>query len=148
MKDAYYFPHDSNARMDIRIVELRDVHGWSGYGIYWGIIEVLRDQDSYRFEANKKHLLSTCLGCAYADLEPVLDTCVEVGLLAEKDGYLFSPSLTRRMERMDEIREKRRLAGAKGGSIKQSLSDAKANAKQVLSIKEKESKGNKSKEKN
>jgi hypothetical protein len=34
MKDAYYFPHDSNARMDIRIVELRDAHGWAGYGIY------------------------------------------------------------------------------------------------------------------
>jgi len=140
MKDAYYFPHDSNARMDIRIIELRNIHGWAGYGIYWGIIEVLRDQDSYRFEAEKKHLLNTCLGCAYTDLEPVLSTCVEVGLLAEKDGYLFSPSLTRRMERVDNIREKRRLAGAKGGSVKQSLSNAKANAKQVLSIKEKKRK--------
>jgi hypothetical protein len=50
------------------------------------------------------------------------------------------------MERMDEIREKRKLAGAKGGSVKQSSSDAQANDKQVLSIKEKKRKEKESKE--
>ncbi len=153
VKDAYYFPHDSNARFDIKIAELRQRHGWAGYGLYWGIIEVLRDQDGYKFEANKKQLLSICLSCAYAELEPVLSTCFEVGLLDILDDdveYFFSPSLTRRMQRLDDIREKRKSAGAKGGRAsnkdKQSLSKLEAKEKQCSSSKVKESKVNKRKE--
>lgn len=42
-KEAYYFSHDSNARQDEKIVALRMKHGWEGYGIYWAIVEKLRE---------------------------------------------------------------------------------------------------------
>jgi len=159
-KDAYYFPHDSNARQDVKILKLRIKHGWAGYGLYWGIIEALRDQDNYSFDASEPELISLAVGCSVDELIPVLETCIEVGLLVEEDGKIYSKSLKRRMEYVNEIREKRRIAGKKGGMVrqkeniskthkeqeqykdqaneKQMLSKCLANEKQELSIKEKE----------
>lgn len=165
-KDAYYFPHDSNARQDVKILKLRIKHGWAGYGLYWGIIEALRDQDNYAFEADQPELISLAVGCSIDEITPVLNTCLEVGLLKKEDGYIFSPSLKRRMERVDDIREKRRLAGKKRAEqmqeetkeetedkieesndeqevstclayARQMLSTCSANENQMLSIKEK-----------
>ena len=47
-KDAYYFSHDSNARNDQRIMKIRMKYGIEGYGIYFGIIEILREQTDYK----------------------------------------------------------------------------------------------------
>ena len=131
-KDAYYFPHDSNARQDVKILKLRIKHGWAGYGLYWGIIEALRDQDDYAFEADQIELISLAVGCSIDEIMPVLETCIEVGLLVEENGYIFSPSLKKRMERVDDIREKRRSAGQKGGLARQNEYNVEANAKQML----------------
>ncbi|MBE4949940.1 Lin1244/Lin1753 domain-containing protein [Chryseobacterium culicis] len=46
-KEAYYFSHDSNARQDEKIVALRMRHGWEGYGIYWAIVEKLRESSGF-----------------------------------------------------------------------------------------------------
>jgi hypothetical protein len=175
-KDAYYFPHDSNARQDVKILKLRIKHGWAGYGLYWGIIETLRDQDNYAFEADQPELISLAVGCSIDEITPVLNTCLEVGLLKKEDGYIFSPSLKRRMERVDDIREKRRLAGKKRAEqmqeetkeetedkteesndeqevstclayAQQMLNTCSANENQMLSIKEKKIKENEIKEK-
>lgn len=48
MKDAYYFSHDSNARNDERVLSLRMKHGWSGYGLFWAIIEKMRESSDYQ----------------------------------------------------------------------------------------------------
>ncbi len=47
-KDAYYFPHFSNARNDRKMLKLRRVMGIEGYGIYFMLLEVLRDQSDFR----------------------------------------------------------------------------------------------------
>jgi Domain of unknown function (DUF4373) len=47
MKEAYYFSHDSNTRGDEKIIALMMKHKWAGYGIFWGIIEKLRDSTNY-----------------------------------------------------------------------------------------------------
>ena len=49
MKDAYYFSHDSNAKDDPKCVLLIEQLGLEGYGIYWVLIEVLRDQPNYSY---------------------------------------------------------------------------------------------------
>ncbi|SHH89918.1 protein of unknown function [Chryseobacterium oranimense] len=46
-KEAYYFSHDSNARQDDKIVALRMKHGWEGYGVYWALVEKLRESSGY-----------------------------------------------------------------------------------------------------
>ncbi len=42
-KDTFYFPHDYNARTDPKIKKLIRKHGFTGYGIYWAIVEDLYD---------------------------------------------------------------------------------------------------------
>ena len=128
-RDAFYFPHDSNARQDTKILKLRIKHGWAGYGLYWGIIEALRDQDNYSFDAEPE-LISLAVGCSVDELIPVLETCIEVGLLVNEDGEIYSKSLKRRMEHVNEIREKRREAGRKGGMARQRESTIEANVAQ------------------
>jgi len=129
-RDAFYFPHDSNARQDTKILKLRIKHGWAGYGLYWGIIEALRDQDNYSFDANEPELISLAVGCSVDELIPVLETCIEVGLLVNEDGEIYSKSLKRRMEHVNEIREKRREAGRKGSMARQRESTIEANVAQ------------------
>lgn len=48
-KDAYYFPHFSNARNDVKILKLRRVLGTEGYAIYFMLLEILRDQTDWKF---------------------------------------------------------------------------------------------------
>ena len=46
---AFWFPHDSNCRDDPRCCLLIDQLGLEGYGIYWILVETLRDQPGYRY---------------------------------------------------------------------------------------------------
>ena len=47
-KDAFYFSHDSNARNDLKCMRLRRLCGMAGYGLYWCVIEMLRDASEFR----------------------------------------------------------------------------------------------------
>lgn len=46
-KDAYFFSHDCNARNDPKILALRSVYGAEGYGVYFMLVEILREQPEY-----------------------------------------------------------------------------------------------------
>lgn len=46
-KEAYFFSHDSNARNDDKIIALRMKLKAEGYGIYFMILERLRDSADY-----------------------------------------------------------------------------------------------------
>ena len=147
-KDAYYFSHDSNAHTDPKVLKLRMSLGWEGYGIYWAIIENLRNQETYSICESEFMFLTLSLAIDEAKLEQMLSKCLEVKLLEISDGKVFSPSLLRRMERADDIRNKRREAGSKGGKAKANAkANAKATLKQNSSTKGKESKEKEIKEK-
>lgn len=142
-KDAYYFSHDANAHTDPKILKLRMALGWEGYGIYWAIIENLRCQENYSICESEFMFLTLSLAIDEAKLKQVLSKCLEVNLLQVIDSKVLSPSLLKRMEKADEIRNKRKIAGAKGGKAK---ANAKATLKQNSSIKGKEKKGKEIKE--
>lgn len=109
-KEAYYFSHDSNARNDEKIIELRMIHDWSGYGIYWAIIEMLRDSETYTL---KKKLKS--LAFELRTSEEVIKSIIEDFDLFDFNEFEFwSNSLKTRMEiknkkskKMSEIASKR-----------------------------------------
>ena len=142
-KDAYYFSHDSNAHTDPKILKLRMSLGWEGYGIYWAIIENLRNQETYSINEGEFMFLTLSLAIDEAKLKQILTKCLEVNLLEISEGNIYSPSLLRRMEKADEIRNKRREAGSKGGKAK---AKAIAKLKQNPSIKGKETKVKETKE--
>lgn len=131
MKDAYYFPHDSNAHSDEKILKLRLKFGWEGYGIYWAIIETLREQKNYKYQLNSIEALALSLGLPVDKLQVIINYCCEIKLFTNKKVSFYSPSLLRRMKRIDEIRQRLRESGRKGG-----LSTAKAPPKHKRKVKE------------
>ena len=111
IKDAYYFSHDANAFHDPKIIRFRSEFGLEGYGFYWAVIEMLRNQSDYCLNSGELDLLSFHLHADDSKIKQMLSKCYELELLILKDGKIFSDSLLRRMSKADNIRERRREAG-------------------------------------
>ena len=62
MKDSFWFQHDSNAQHDERVLELRAEYGWEGYGLFWGLVEKMRDCPDYRLSMATVGGLSAGMG--------------------------------------------------------------------------------------
>jgi len=135
MKDAYWFRHDANAKDDPKCLVLIEEMGAEGYGIYWMLIESLRSETDYRLPISVTKALSRRFNTSD---EKVLTVISRYGLFERDDECFWSDSLLRRMNAYDEVKEKRRLAGRRGGeakaaNAKQEPSNDLANAKQMPS---------------
>lgn len=114
-KDAYYFPHDSNAHDDPKIIKLNGALGLEGYGIYWLLLELLRDQPGYQYPVE----LIPDIADRYKTTKEKLSAVVYNFKLFEYDQVNFwSPSFIRRMQIREEIRQVRSLAGLKSGEAR------------------------------
>jgi len=115
-KDAYYFPHDSNAKDDPKCVLLIEQLGMEGYGIYWMLIETLREQPDYTYPVAN----IPALGRRYnTTAEKVKTVVCNYGLFTVKDDKIFfSDSLNRRMLVLEEKRAKRSEAGRLGNAAR------------------------------
>lgn len=114
-KDSYWFPHDSNARNDIKILNVRRDHGAAGIGIYWMLIEMLRDQNDYRLSVN------SLLAIAY-DLhvdEKIIKAIIYDYDLFKIDGEAFySDRLSRTMSAYNDKKTKLVEAGKRGAEAR------------------------------
>lgn len=157
-KDAYYFSHDSNARHDPKILALRSVYGCEGYGWYWIIVEMLREQEDYCIKINKYtwNALAMQMQCNADAAKKFVMDCINEFELFETDGdYFWSESLLRRMEKKDaKSRKARKAAMARWNKEKGNDDEDDADAMQGHSecnakeSKGKESKGKESKQNN
>ena len=125
-KDAYYFPHDSNAKDDPKCVLLIEQLGMEGYGIYWMLIETLREQPDYTYPVAN----IPALGRRYnTTAEKVKTVVCNYGLFTVKDDKIFfSDSLNRRMHVLEEKRAKRSEAGRLGNAARWKISQTDRNA--------------------
>ena len=111
IKDAYYFPHDSNAKDDPKCVLLIEQLGLEGYGIFWVLVETLRDQPEYKYPLALLPALARRYNTTHDKMKVVV---YNYGLFKiENDEFFFSESLRCRMERIDYKRELARIAGEK-----------------------------------
>lgn len=146
-KEAYYFSHDANAKDDPKILQLRMSLGWEGYGLFWGLIELLRNQPDYRMQ---KHYMSIAYAL-HTDQKKIESIVNDFGLFARDQEFFWSESLLKRMELKEERSEKMRNAARKrwdkdiDAEAMQKHSKSNAEAMQLKEIKEKENKGNESK---
>jgi hypothetical protein len=122
-KDAYWFRHDANARNDIKIIELRSLHGYEGYGLYFGILEVMREQAQYAIPENKIGMVSVALGESPQKVKEVMEDCISVGLFERNDGLIYSPSFLDRMSKWDDMKNRNESNGSKGGRPKKNPSN-------------------------
>ena len=133
-----YFSHDSNARNSKKLIRLRQAHGAAGYGIYFMLLERLREEGGYTSDRDYDMI-------AYDLREPVdlIRSVVEDFDLFEisDDGKLFrSKGLVERME----LREIRAEAGRKGATGRWCKPYGKTDGK-ILKESEKRSKNNNNK---
>lgn len=103
-KETFYFSHDSNAITDTKILNMRADYGLEGYGLYWAIIEMMRNEEDYKLTLNKntyraiKTLTNTTI-----DIEKFINDCLEDYELFEQDDEKFySNSLLRRMQEKEK----------------------------------------------
>jgi len=110
MKDAFYFPHDSNAKDDPKMVMLIEQLGMEGYGIYWVLVETLRDQPKYCYPI----MLIPALARRYnTTTEKMRAVVLKYDLFKVQDEqFFYSESLCNRMLKYDDKREKARKAAA------------------------------------
>jgi hypothetical protein len=97
MKDTYYFSHDYNARNDEKIKKLIRIYGWSGYGLFWAIIEELYN--------NANALQSDCEGIAFelrTDIACIKSILYDFDLFVHDGDKFGSLSVQRRLDSKDE----------------------------------------------
>jgi len=107
-KEAYYFSHDSNARQDEKIIKLRMKLGWEGYGLYWALIEMLRDAKEYRLETD----YTTIAFELRTECERIKDVVESYQLFTIEGNVFYSESLLGRMK-LREAKSKKASEAAK-----------------------------------
>lgn len=125
MKDAFYFPHDSNAIQDPKMMSLLFECGLAGVGMYWIIIEILHQQEDGRISEQefrkymhfyfKVNMLNKQDQQVLNKIEQVFNTH---NLLVFKDGFVYSERVLRNKEARQIISEKRSLAGKKSAQMR------------------------------
>lgn len=111
-----YFPHDSNAKDDPKCVLLIDDMGMEGYGIYWMLIEVLREQPDYSYPIVNAMALARRYNTSTESVKQVIykyDLFV-----VEEDRIFFSESLNRRMAEAEMRSKIFAEAGKRGAEIR------------------------------
>lgn len=109
-----YIPHPSNARLAGGLLRLRIDEGSAGYGVYWMVLELLRDAPGYKLTADARAL-------AFAINEPDIDLVQRIITnLAlfdkDNDGNLFSPWLNEQLSAYDDKKRKLQEAGRRGAA--------------------------------
>lgn len=139
-----YFPHDFNARNDIKIQALLHDYKARGYGLYWILIEMLHEASEHKIALKTYSYiaLSQITNESPDFVEKVISACInKYDLFFEVDGFLQCKRVNINIDRRIELSNKRALAGKEGANAKQMLANAKqneANKKKGKEIKEKE----------
>lgn len=144
-KDAYYFSHDSNALTDPKILSMRCDYGLEGYGLFWAILEMLRNESTYKLALDKNTYRAVKMQTGTTiDVEKFIDDCINEykdngsghGLFCSKNGLFWSESFLRRMQQYEDLKEKRRqAANARWNRESDRVKNKKENAKQCKCIK-------------
>ena len=125
------FLHDANSRSDEKILELRSRGGWAAYGLFWAMVEMMREATAYKLSHSRIPAIALGLAVDRDALMLVIEDCISVGLFASDEKHFWAPSLLCRMEKYNAMVEKRKNAGRLGALQKQqNRSTCLANAKE------------------
>jgi len=111
MKETYYFSHDCNARNDVKILKLRRKLGMEGYGIYWALVEMLREEESYILQIKYIDEIAFSLS---VDVEKLNSVIYDFELFVIENEGFYSDRLMRSMDKYKEMLSKKSKAGQKG----------------------------------
>lgn len=110
MVKSIYFAHDANAQDDPKCLFLIDQLGMEGYGIYWALIEKLRNESDSKLPMSIVPFFAKRWGTSKEKVETVIKN---YNLFQLEEDHFFSVSLIRRI---GELSERGKLAaGARWG---------------------------------
>lgn len=111
-KKQSYFSHDSNARNSEKLIRLRMRHKAAGYGVFFMILERLREEPNY-MSVKDYNVIAFDLR---EDASLIKSVVEDFGLFVFTDDgkYFYSESFSRRMGIKDDEKAKRSEAGKKG----------------------------------
>lgn len=119
MKEAFYFPHFCNARHDRKIKRLRKELGLEGYGIFFMLLEVLREQTDLRYPIDDIDLLADELGASEQKVRVVICNYQLFKIeTTDNEEMFFSPKLISYLQPYFKMREQRRIAGQKSAQAR------------------------------
>jgi len=148
-KDAFYFPHDSNATRDPKLSAFRKKFGFEGLGIWWCLIELMHEQGG-KFEKFDGLIegIAFHLSINEALLKQIFSASInEFRLFREDDKYVWSDrvqdNLRERLEKRLKKVEAGRIGGIESGKKR---SKTKQNEAVLEANEPKERKGKKNKD--
>ena len=118
-KEAFYFPHFCNARHDRKIRRLRKELGTEGYGIYFMLLETLREQHDLMYPLEDLDLLAEEFGVSEAKVRVAI---CNYGLFEiDEEQKFFSPKMLVYLEPYFKMKEQRKIAGQKSADKRKSI---------------------------
>ncbi len=140
-REAYYFPHDYNARNDRKLARLLLTHGVGGLGAYWCIVEMLYEEGGYLNTSDIPNIARE-LRMRVKTLQDIIEN---FELFKISGGQFFSLSAIERLKKRIARSESARIGAAVrwGNDANAMQSKCERNARKerkVKEIKEEESK--------
>ncbi len=109
-----YIPHPSNARLAGGLLRLRIDEGSAGYGVYWMILELLRDAPGYKITSDPKAIAFAINEQDISLVERITNNLALFDI--DSNGYLDSPWLNEQLSAYDDKKRKLQEAGRKGAA--------------------------------
>ena len=130
-KDMYYLKHDSNAAHDPKVESMLLRFGMEGYGRFWRLAEILREQADYHMPRKKWGLttLAKIWGCQEGEADEYLEALISTFELIKCDGeVIWSDRICRDMIRLNKIREEAKRSADMRWQSKRIKTDSERNA--------------------
>jgi len=126
-KDSYYFPHFYNARSDRKMLRVRKELGVEGYGIYFMLLEVLREQTDFSYPMEDIDLLAEEFKTSEQKVRTVI--CNYNLFQVNTEEFFYSEKLIQNLQPYIESSERARAAAKKRwDKVKELNANAYANA--------------------
>jgi len=111
-----YFKHDVDASEDEKLVDILINFGNEGYGLYWRLVEILYKSGG-QIDYKLKNI-SFRLNCEPELFNTFISSAIDLSLFQLVDKKLFCARVKNEVEKLDNLIEKRKSAGSKGGNKK------------------------------
>lgn len=109
-----YIPHPSNCRVSSAVIRMLMREGVAGYGVYWMLLEMLRDSPDYKMFYFPE---SVAYACHCPDIGLIERVCKDYGLFViDDDDYISSGWLASAMYEYSEKKSKLQEAGRRGAA--------------------------------
>lgn len=116
MASNRYFSHDSNSRNSDKLLQVRMKYGAEGYGIFFMILERLREEKEY-MSVKDYNMVAFDLRVDTSKIKAVVE---DFGLFVFTDDgeYFYSESFNERMAMMDEKKAEKSERGKKAAAAR------------------------------